>query len=1058
MKKLFLLLVAVLSIGLCASAQTRTVKGVVLDAANEEPVIGASIVAVGQTTGVVTDVNGEFAAVVPAAAKAIKVSCVGYKTQTVNITGANLTIHLQSDATALGDVMVVAYGTAKKSEYTGSASVVKADQIENTMVTNVANALKGKTAGVQLNSSNGQPGTAPSVYIRGVGSINASTQPLYVVDGIPVDAGDIPQLNSMDVESMTVLKDAAAAALYGARGANGVILITTKRGKEGEAKVTFDARWGANSRQVKNYDVIKSPAQYYELEYQALYNGYAPTYGAATAHSMANAELGSVFGEGYNIWTLAPGQSLVGTNGKLNPNATLGFSDGYNYYTPDNWADNSFRNGLRQEYSLSVSGATNRFNYYISAAYLGDEGVIIGSDYDRLATRANISYEAKKWLTVNSNMSYVHVTSGWPDDQTTTNSGSNVFLMANTIAPIYPMFIREANGDILYDKSTGRPVYDYGDGLYSGGIRNFYYRSNGVSELIYNKTEYLMDIFSGKWGLDIHPIKGLNINGNLGYYLDNTRSHLLYNNLYGQMAEYGGEAEQGFSRARSLNLQLLATYKHTIADVHNLSYLLGYESYDYNSENLWGWGRGLYQPGVWVVNNTLNNDERKSSGSAGSYATRGFLGQINYNYDSKYFFMFNFRRDASSRFAPKHRWGNFFSVSAGWDIAKEAFMTDFTNVDLLKFKASFGQQGNDGIGNNYAYLDQYGLTGVDQWSDGTLVYKGNPELTWETSNALNVGFDFSFFKGRIDGSLEYFQRQTSDMLYNKPVAPSNGYSSIPMNVGSMKNYGIELELNGGIIRTKDITWDAYVNATWIRNKILKLSPDLNGELKSGMTIFQEGKSRYQYYLVEYAGVNAENGNPMYMALDEEGVEYKTENYDTAYATNRKATGNNLPWLYGGFGTSFQAYGFDVAVGFTYQLGGRVYDSGYANLMHCGGTGDAGTNWHTDILNAWTPENTNTDIPSLNALRSYTMSSTWTDQALTSSNFLSLNNITVGYTLPSKLTRQIGIESVRVYCAGDNIALWSKRKGLDPRNGYGILDSNMYYSAVRNISGGLRVVF
>jgi hypothetical protein len=279
-----------------------------------------------------------------------------------------------------------------------------------------------------------------------------------------------------------------------------------------------------------------------------------------------------------------------------------------------------------------------------------------------------------------------------------------------------------------------------------------------------------------------------------------------------------------------------------------------------------------------------------------------------------------------------------------------------------------------------------------------------------------------------------------------------------MNVGSMRNYGAELELTGNIFRSKDFSWDVYVNATWIRNKILKLSPDLNGELISGSTIFQEGKSRYQYYLVEYAGVDPEDGSPLWWAKDSDGNEYKTTNYDTANSTNRKATGNNLPWLYGGFGTSVQAYGFDLNIGFSYQVGGRVMDSGYGSLMHNGGTDSAGYNWHTDMLNAWTSENTNTNIPSLNALRSYSLGGSYSTFLLTSSNYLSLNNITVGYTFPGKVAHKLGLESLRIYAAGDNIALWSRRKGLDPRNGFGWLESNVTYSAVRNISGGLRVVF
>lgn len=1071
----------------CALAQAGLIHGTVVSASDNEPLPGATVLAPdGQ--GVATDLDGKFSIKV-APGTNLKVSYVGYADQTVPA-AEGMVVKLQEGENRIDEVLVVAYGTAKKSAYTGSASQVNAKEIENRMVANPINALKGEVSGVQILSSNGQPGSVPTVLVRGVGSINASTSPLYVVDGVPVEAADIPQLNTMDIQSMTVLKDAASAALYGARGANGVILITTKRGQEGTAKVTLDARWGSNSRMIPNYDVIKSPAQYYEMTYSALYNGNLMTgQTPQQAHAGANATLSATsstdtaFGAGYNIWTVPFGQAIIGTNGKLNPAATLGYSNGQNYFTPDDWADATFQNGLRQEYSVSVSGGNDRFTYYASGSYLSDDGIVKGSEYDRLSTRLSMEYQAKPWLKLSTNTSYNYVKSGSPDAQTGSdwNSGSNAFMMANTVAPIYPMFIRNADGSILMDKATGYPVYDYGDGVYSVGIRNFYNKSNAESELIYNTNDYLMDILNTKWSAIITPVKDLTVTGTVGYYLDNTRNHNLLNNLYGQMKEYGGYAEQGYSRKRSINLQALATYKHTIAELHNLDYLLGYESYDYNSETISARGYNLYQPGVWAVNNTLNNDRRKGFGSVSEYATRGIFARVNYDYNGRYFASVSYRRDASSRFAPDKRWGNFFSLSAAWDMSKESFMQDFTNVDLLKAKVSFGQQGNDGIGNNYAYLDQFTLSGSDSWSDGNLYYKGNPELTWETSNAFNAGFDVSFFQGRINGTLEYFQRQTSDMLYNKPVSPSNGYEFIPMNVGSMRNNGMELEVRVRPVQTRDITWEIMLNTTWQKNKVLKLHPDLDGQMISGVRIYKEGESMYNYFMVEYAGVDAETGNPSFWAtrdvLDANGdkipvawdennnpIAYQTEryittNYDTANTkTSKILTGNTLPNFYGGFGTSVQAFGFDLSVNFSYSLGGRVLDYGYLDMMHSGGKSSLGKNWHVDALKAWTPENTNTNIPKLNTNATYNLSDNMSTFALVSSNYLALNNVTLGYNLPKKLIKKIGFEAIRVYAAGDNLALWSKRKGLDPRYGLAGVRSNQTYSAIRNISGGIRVEF
>lgn len=1071
MKKLFLLMTTVLLMTICAVAQTKVVSGTVVFAGDDEPLPGATILPVGGGQGCSTDLDGKFTLTVPARVTKLKVSYVGMIEQIVDA-GQDITVKLDNSENNLDEVMVVAYGTSKKSAYTGSASVVKAEQIEQRQVTNAVNALAGTVAGAQIITTNGQPGSSPNVYIRGIGSLSTSAQPLYVVDGMPFD-GDIASLNTADVESMTVLKDAAAAALYGARGANGVILITTKKGKSGDAKVTVDAKWGGNSREIGAYDVIKDPALYTEMAYQALRNGYMYHQGAdaMTAHSKANSALYSAFGKGYQVWGVPAGQQMIGTNGKLNPNATLGYATATNYFVPDDWAKETFRTGLRQEYNVSVSGGTDRFKFFGSFGYLGDQGIIDGSDYNRISGRINVEYQAKSWLTLGSTMAYNHIKSGWPSGQDGDGgTANNAFNICNNIAPIYPMYVRDASGQIMHDTRTGYPVFDLGDGKYAlNTSRNYMSGGNPQSSFLNDTDDTLMDIFQANWWARVTPITNLDITGTVGYFLDNTRNHAINSPYYGssQVVERGGIAQQAFSRLRGLNLQLLANYRRTFADIHHGDIMLGYESYDRNSENLSVYGYNLYDPNHWAVNNTLDNELRRSSGGNPiNYTTRGIFGRINYDYDSRYFASFSYRRDASSRFAPDKRWGNFFSVSVAWDAAKEKFLESQTWIDLLKVKGSFGQQGNDNLGGNYwyAYQDLYQITGYDAWSDGTLLVKGNPDLTWETSNALNIGVDFSFWQGKLAGTIEYYQRQTSDMLYLKPVAPSLGYTSFPMNIGSLRNYGMEFELNYRPISTRNITWDLNWNGTWIRNKILKLTEDANvvdgkHQIIRGTMIWREGESAYNYYMVEYAGVNPENGAPMYWDKDENGKEYKTENFDLAYANNRKLSGNVLPTFYGGFGTTLKAYGFDFGIQFGYQLGGRTYDTQYGTVMHNGGTSSLGTNFHTDMLKAWTPENTNTNIPKLDTQANYNLGGQNTDFLLISSNYLSINNITVGYTLPGKWTSKIGIESIRIYGVADNVALFSKRKGLDPRMGsFYMGDSYGAYSVIRTISGGIKVVF
>ncbi len=1078
MKKLFSIFLAVVLTGIAAVAQQqKTVTGTVISASDHEPLIGATILAVGTQIGTATDIDGHFTLSVPDTANELVVSYVGYQSLTVHPDFSGpMTIRLVEQSTKLDDVIVVAYGTSKKSEYTGSASVVSAADISDALVSSVTSVLQGKVSGVQTQSSDGRPGGQPTIRIRGVGSINASANPLYVVDGVPYE-GDIAQLASTDIESMTVLKDAASTALYGARGANGVVLITTKKGSTGEAKVTLEARWGSNRRALDNYNVVNSTAKYMEMLYSGYYNYATQTVGRDhnTAWNYANNQVMPLNGKGgvtgYRIYDVPVGERLIGHNGRLNPNATLGYSDGTYYYTPDDWTSHTIQNGLRQEYNLAISGGTDRLKYYVSASYLGDEGIIQRSDYNRFSTRANVDYQAKKWLKVGTNMAYIYTSSNYPSDMDTQNSSSsaNAFYLINSLAPVYPIFVRDASGQIMRNEQYNRPVYDYGDGYSTNFERNYMSMSNPAGRLAYDKDQILSDAFDGKWYATITPIDGLTVTGTAGYFVDNTREHVAENPFYGQSAESKGAAQQYAGRTMSLNLQALASYTHTFGDSHHMDLMVGYENYHMTHEYVYGLGYNLYLPEGWNVSNTI--DKQVTSGAKDiDYTTRGIFGRAKYNYQGRYFAQASYRRDASSVFAPGHRWGNFWSVSAGWDIAKESFMRQYTNVDQLKFKISFGQNGNDKLSGDmasypyyyYAWQDQYQATGANGiWNDATLVFKGNRDITWETSNAFNTGFDFSLFQGRLSGTVEYFNRQTSDMLFNMPAAPSLGYSSYPANVGSMRNYGVEIDLNGTIINTADITWDVNFNITTMGNKIIKLADYLKGQWINGNRIFCEGESMYQLYIPSYAGVDEKTGEALYWGKLNDGTEVKTTDWEAVYSgndnmvVNRKKTGSLLPKAYGGFGTSLKAYGIDFSISFAYQFGVKIFDNTYRSFMHGMSTNDIGSNWHVDMLRAWTPDNTKTDVPRLNSGDQYTNATS--DRFLVSSDFLSINNITLGYTLPDKWTKAIGLESVRVYGAAENVALWTKRHGLDPRQSYSAT-TNSTYSPIRCISGGLRVTF
>ena len=1060
MKRKLMLLLACLFVGIgLVTAQTQKVTGVVISEEDGQPVIGASVLVKGTQIGAITGVDGDFTLPnVPSSAKTLVISYIGMQTQEVDIK-PNIKVFMRSDSEMLDEVMVVAYGTAKKSAFTGSASVIKSETLEKRQVSNLSNALSGTVSGVQTQSTNGQPGTSATVRIRGIGSMYASNNPLYVVDGIPYE-GDISAVNSQDIESMTVLKDAAAAALYGARGANGVILVTTKKGKSGDTQISLDARWGVNSRLVKNYDVLQNANTYMETAYSALYNGYLYNsgYTAERAYQLANADLFPKLG--YQVYTIPDGQYLIGRNGKLNPYATLGYSDGDYYYTPDNWSDEMFQSNLRQEYNLSVSGGSDKLSYYLSASYLNDEGIIENSGFERISTRMNVDYQAKKWLKLGVNLSYSNVTSRSPGDQDTdaATSSGNAFFVGNFIAPIYPMYVRNADGSFQYNANTGYHVYDYGDGSSTNFTRNFMNMSNPMSGFLYDTEKYLMDILNGKWYAKIDIIDGLSLTASLGLHIDNTRQHSVGNKYYGQSASYGGSVMQYSSRVYSLDQQYLLNYKKTFGN-HNLDILAGYESMDFNTESHYILGYNMYSDKNWTASNVI--DRKNGSGSYNEYATIGIITRASYDFNEKYYGSVSYRRDASSRFHPDNRWGNFWSVSAAWDMAKENFISQYDWINMLKLKASFGQQGNDnlyykGYTNYYPYLDQFTVSGSDGvFSDGVLYYKGSKDITWETSNSFNVGVDFALLGGRIDGTIEYFNRQTKDMLYYKPVAMSNGYTQLPMNIGSVRNSGVEIELNYTPIETNDLKWVINWNGTLMKNKILELHPDLKGEMIDGSYIYREGESLYQMYLTKYAGVDPDSGEALYWAKDENGVEYKDKDWSAAYNSNRQASGDLLPTIYGGVGTTLEFRGFDFSIQCAYQLGGTIYDSGYQAFMHGGDSHYMGYNWHKDILNAWTPENRNTNIPRVDAIDKYTNSSS--DRWLTSSDYFSINNITLGYTLPKRWLRSLGIGSLRIYGAADNVALFSARKGLDPRMSYTTASTDRY-TPIRTISGGLKVTF
>ena len=974
-------------------------------------------------------------------------------------------VFLKSNTELLDEVMVVAYGTAKKSAFTGSATVVGSEEIGKIQSSNVANALTGKVAGVQLNTSSGQPGaTTPSIRVRGISSINAGNDPLIILDGAPYD-GDLNNISSQDIESMTVLKDAASNALYGARGANGVIIITTKKGTAGQARVTVDAKWGSNSRATQDYNYIKSPAQYYEMYYGALKSYFVNEQGMtdAAAHVSANTNMltSGDYGLGYNAYTIPQGQYLIGTNGKLNPNATLGNVVNYNgqdyMIMPDNWLDEAYSHGLRQEYNVSVSAGTDKSSFYASISYLNNEGITAKSDYERLTGRLKADYQVKDWLKFGANMSYTHFDANSLGEDGASNSSGNIFAYATQIAPIYPLYVRDGQGNIMKD-SNGLTVYDFGNNN-AGMSRPFLSGGNAYAANLLDTNNAEGNAMTATGFAEVRFLKDFKFTWTSGVAIDETRSTSFTNPYYGQYASSNGIPSKAHTRNLSYNHQQLLNWKRSFGS-NNLEVMLGHESYRYKYYYLYAGKSNVFDPTNTELAGAIT--ENGSNSYVTDYNTEGYFARLQYDFAEKYFLSGSYRRDASSRFHPDNRWGNFWSAGAAWIISKEDFF-DVDWVDMLKVKASYGSQGNDNIG-NYLYVNTYTIVNAGGSPAANPSTMGNKDITWETNGNFNAGFDFELFKGRLSGTVEYFFRKTSDMLFSFPLPPSFGYKSYYANVGDMTNQGIEAEFNATAIKTNDFTWDINLNLTHYKNKISYLPEERKTMVvdgvpgySSGNYYYGEGEPLFTYRIKKYAGV-AEDGQALYYksVKDENGNvigQETTTKYDDA---DYYLCGSALPDVYGGFGTSFSYKGFDLSADFTYQIGGLVYDSDYAGLMAPPTASSKGTNFHADLLNAWTPENTSSNIPRFQFGDNYATASS--DRFLTKASYLSLQNINFGYTLPANVTRNVGIEKVRVYLTADNVWVWSKRQGLDPRQSISGSVTNSYYAPMRTISGGITLTF
>lgn len=1032
-------------------AQERTISGIVSDGSGVVP--GVNVIVKGTKNSTQTDFDGKYT-VKAKTGDVLVFSYMGMQDFVATV-GNSSTVNakMKEDGKELDEVVVVAYGKAKKTSYTGSATQIKSEQLENRPLTNALSVLEGSTSGVQIQSSAGQPGSAPEVRIRGFSSVNGSNTPLYIVDGVPY-AGDISNLNSSDIESLTVLKDASSTSLYGSKAANGVIIITTKSGKSQKDKFSLNMSTGMTSRSIKDYKRVDA-YQYYPLEWEAIRNsrpmGDQAQIDAANAYASTRVAQVLVTNP-FNV----PANSIVGTDGKLNPNAQL-------LYPEDlNWEKQLERAGVRKNVDFSYQGKSDRSNYFASLGHLNEEGYIRNSGFERTTGRLNLNTSLNDWFKTGVNISGALTNSKLGiDGVENTSSFSNPFMSMRTMGPIYPVFDHTATGDYVLDIS-GNKVYSTKRGSGAANGRNVVYETLNNTDVVKGLAISARTFFEVSFLKDFKFTTNISIDKS---YYNRTYS---YNTLIGDGAPAGlmGKDDKILT---GITYNQLLNYSKKIGN-HNITALIGHESFDYERD----WTSGS-KTGQVVPDNIEFINYATATGLTSytrNYATESYFSRVGYDYMDKYIFSASFRRDGSSKFASK--WGDFWSFGGAWVISKENFLADSSWINDLKLRASIGEVGNDSHiisdrndsgsqinGLNYYVSQPTFSLGNDNGNEGGIVTyaAGAPDLKWEVNTQKDLAVEFGLFKNRLKGSVEYYHRNTDGLIFAVPNPLSSGLDYRMENIGSMYNRGFEVSLDGVILKTNDFSWSLNINASTIKNEITKLPQK---EIIDGTKKLTVGQSIYDYWLRDWYGVDPADGYALYVADPEKmvandptgrvvnGVNVTTDQNKALY----HYAGSAIPDLFGSFGSTFKYKELQLNVMFSYQIGGQMYDTNYSTLMQSGN--NYGSAFSTDILDRWQKPGDITDVPRLDVNRS-PQSNAPSDRWLVGSDYLSLRQINLSYKLPSDLISKLMIDNASVYINGENLLLFTKRQGMDPTQSFNGTTQNRYIPS-RVITLGVNLNF
>lgn len=1085
-RTLFLTLCLFISVGLWAQ---KAITGTVVDSSNE-PIIGASVVEVGTTNGTITNVDGAFSLNVKNNAS-LSVSFVGYQTKTVSVgKQTNLRIVLTEDSKVMDEVVVVAYGTAKKSSFTGSASVVKAEQLDKIKGSGFAEALQGMSAGVQVVNNEGTPGADSRIQIRGISSMSGKSTPLYIVDGMPYD-GKLTSINPSDIESMTVLKDAAASSLYGSRAANGVIVITTKKGKSGKATINFRGAVGTSDLAVP-YMQKANPNQQLENNWRALYNDQVYLHGmssqAASEYASANAlasSLNPVKNSKGETWYVTPFVWPGSPSAFFKTDGNGGVSTDHLQMLWDKsdweWNDVIFSHKVRQDYGIDVSGQTEngKTSYFTSVGYLNDKGYSNDDFYTRYSFRANVESQVTDWMKMGGSLAYSYARQN--------SRGFNRALGFHT--SLSSPYLRNVdNTDWEYSAATGDRMYDFAtmNGNYFGicpiGKGNYWNNPNGES---FSSNEY--STMSAKYFTEFNLPLNLKFRTSVSIDSNSSTNYGYDSAIHGedQLAPYGVTVRtNGGSASRSNNRILSSTWNNILTwdksfGNHNVNVMAGHEFYNYSLNSDYGYGEGIMSAGLFEVASTTMNWDASSNRTR--YSLLSFFGKADYNYDNRYYVSASIRRDGSSRFHKNSRWGNFWSVGGSWRVSKEAFMEGTQDwLSNLAIRASYGTSGNDRLfsrstGNGaaggeiyYAYQEYYeadNLYGQAGYKPSTVA---TPDLKWEKNQQFNVAADFSLFNGRLGGTIEYFSRGAKDLLYylalpiSAQVGSATGYNT---NLGDVSNTGVEITLNTTPVQTKNFTWNLDANFSTLSNKVTYLPGGAYTYANRGINYrLEEGKSLFEFYNVKNAGVDPETGLLKYWIRDGQNGWKTTTNYSDVTADDYQWGGSAIPKAFGSITNSFKLKDFDMSFMFYGSFGAKIYNYMFVES----GTLRQGVGIMQDVVEGkvWEKPGDVAEYPRWSQEKAGDNRKA-SDFFVFNNDFVRLRNFTFGYTLPKQVLSKIKMSNVRVYVSGDNLLTFGKSASLHTDPETGVLGNNYNgntdtdngnQSARRTYTAGVQITF